>query len=172
MRRPTLAVVLAVFLAGCVSTGRPLAMQAAGPAFDPVVFFDGHTEGRGVLKIALHAPVTTLVEGEGRAASGGGVSLTQRVQRQDHPTSSRSWLIRPLGGGRYGGTLTDAVGPVTGDVSGNRLHLAFRMRGGLHAEQWLYLRPGRQVADNVMVVRKLGLPVARLDETITRVPDR
>ena len=42
------------------------------------------------------------------------------------------------------------------------------MKGGLKAEQWLYLKRGGQVAENVMVIRKFGIPVARLTETITR----
>ena len=42
------------------------------------------------------------------------------------------------------------------------------MKGGLHAQQWLYLQPGGQVARNRMVVTKFGVPVASLDETITK----
>ena len=45
---------------------------------------------------------------------------------------------------------------------------SFAMKGGLKAEQWLYLKRGGQVAKNVMVIRKFGIPVARLTETITR----
>ena len=165
-------VVALLLLSGCVSTARPAAEQAALPGFDPVAFFAGRTEGKGVLRIAFHAPASTLVEGEGSRGPGGAISLAQEVKRAGHVSSHRRWLIRPLGGGRFAGTLTDAVGPVSGEVGGNRLHLVFRMRGGLHAEQWLYLRPGGQVADNVMLVRKFGLPVARLDETITRLAHR
>ena len=75
----------------------------------------------------------------------------------------------PLRPGRYAGTLSDASGPVTADVAGNRLHIAFPMKGGLRAQQWLYLSPNGQVAQNRMVVTKLGIPVASLDEVITRV---
>lgn len=44
------------------------------------------------------------------------------------------------------------------------------MKDGLHVEQFLYLRPGGPVAQNRMVVSKLGIPVAGLDETVTRMP--
>ena len=74
-----------------------------------------------------------------------------------------------VGPGRYRGTLTEASGPVTGEVVGNRLTLAFPMRGGLRVRQWLYLQPGGQVARNRLVVTKLGVPVASLDEVITRL---
>jgi hypothetical protein len=39
----------------------------------------------------------------------------------------------------------------------------------LQAEQFLALQPGGTVAQNVMIVRKMGVAVARLDETITRL---
>lgn len=55
---------------------------------------------------------------------------------------------------------------MTGEVTGNLLHLAFSMKGGLRAQQWLYLQPGGQVSRNRMLITKFGLPVASLDETI------
>ena len=59
-------------------------------------------------------------------------------------------------------------GPVTGEVTGHRLHLRFRLKSGLRAEQWLELQAGGRTALNRMVVTKWGVPVARLTETITR----
>lgn len=56
------------------------------------------------------------------------------------------------------------------DVVGNSLHLRFHVKGGLSIEQWIYLQPGTDTALNRMVVRKIGLPVAALRETIRRVP--
>jgi Protein of unknown function (DUF3833) len=74
-----------------------------------------------------------------------------------------------LGGGRYGGTLSDAEGPLVAQITGNCLHLRYSAKGHLSVEQWLYLQPGGKVALNRMVVRKFGIRVARLDETIRRV---
>ena len=56
-----------------------------------------------------------------------------------------------------------------GAVHGNRLDLRFRMAGGFAVEQRLYLRPDGRVALNRLTVRKLGIVVAVLDETITKV---
>lgn len=154
-------------VAACVST--PRVTSAPAPHFDAVAFFAGRSEGKGVLKIALHRPDTTLVEGKGRITDDRGIVLDQTVQRQGKPVTRREWVLHPAGADRYTGTLSDAAGPVDGRVEGNVLHLRFAMKGGLRAEQFLALRPGGMVADNVMIVRKLGLPVARLDETITRL---
>lgn len=153
-------------LGACVAT--PQIARAPAPRFDAVAFFAGRTEGKGVLKIALHRPSTTLVEGEGRVTEDGGIVLDQTVRRQGKPATQRQWVLHPAGADRYTGTLSDAVGPVDGRTDGNVLHLRFAMKGGLQAEQVLALRPGGAIADNVMIVRKFGLPVARLDETITR----
>lgn len=154
--------------AGCVSTDHLATAQSPAPLFDPAAFFSGRTEGRGTLSVVLRRPRTTLVRGEGRRAPDGGIVLEQTVTQGDGRPTRRTWHLRETAPGRWTGTLSDASGPVTGSVSGNRLYLSFRMKGGLKAQQWLYLQQGGQVARNVMVIRKYGLPVARLVETITR----
>ena len=154
--------------AGCVSTDHLAKTQAPAPVFDPAVFFSGRTEGRGTLSVVLHRQRPTLVRGYGRRAPDGGIVLEQVVMQGGGRPERRTWHLREVASGRWAGTLSDASGPVTGSVTGNRLHLSFAMKGGLKAEQWLYLKQGGQVAENVMVVRKFGIPVARLAETITR----
>ncbi len=59
---------------------------------------------------------------------------------------------------------------MTGEAVGNRLHLAFRMRGGMMVDQWLTLSPDARVAQNRLIVRKLGMTVATLGETIRILP--
>ncbi len=169
-RRTAACVGAALFVGACVPSGHLASAQAPAPLFDPVAFFAGHTEGRGQLAVILAGHTPTLVEGRGVVASDGSIELHQIVRRGTKPTTQRVWHLYRVSSSRYSGTLSDASGPVTGDVSGNLLHLSFAMRGGLHADQYLYLRSGGQVAQNRMVVSKLGIPVASLDETITRLP--
>lgn len=164
------ALVVAVATWACVPAGHLRSEQAATPVFDPVAFFAGRTRGTGSLKIILHRRQRTLVLGSGVVRPDGSIVLDQEVRRGEDAPTDRTWRLQAVGRGRYRGTLTDAVGPVTGEVGGNRLHLSFAMKGGLRAQQWLYLEPGGQVARNRMVVTKFGLPVASLDETIAREP--
>ena len=138
-------------------------------AFDPIQFFGGRTEGQGVLKVALRSPTTIRVESRGRVETDGTLSVRQIISEGGKPARTREWRIRELSPGRYGGTLSDASGPVVGEAIGNRLHLRFRMKGGLDAEQWLTLAPSGRSANNVMRVRKFGLTVASLDETIRKL---
>lgn len=95
--------------------------------------------------------------------------LDQTVKQAGEPLEHRQWRIREVSAGRYAGTLTDATGPVRGETDGSRLHLHFTMKHGLIANQWLDLAADGQSAHNRMVISKLGLVVARLDETIRRV---
>lgn len=154
--------------AGCAGAPRLQTNHAIAPTFDPAIFFAGMTEGQGRLRIIFRNPQNTLVEGRGHVDPDGTIVLDQTVRLGDKPTTKREWRLRRIAPGRYAGTLTDANGPVIGSVRGSRLHLAFTMKGGLKAEQWLDLQPGGKVAQNRMIVRKLGVVVARLHETITR----
>lgn len=142
---------------------------APSPVFDPARFFEGHTQGTGSLKIVAAKRQPVRVEGRGRVDSDGVLVLDQTVTEGGKPPAKRSWTFRQTAPGRYTGTLSDAAGPVSGDVTGNRLHLHFRIHGGIVADQLLNLSGDGQSAHNRMTFRKFGVIVARLDETIRRV---
>ncbi|HXH14696.1 MAG TPA: DUF3833 family protein [Sphingomonas sp.] len=167
--RPAISVALALLLAACAGTP-PVASTGTAPRFVAERFFAGRLDGVGTLKIVLHAPSTTHVTSVGRVAADGVLLLNQHIEQQGKPARDRQWRILPLGNGRYTGTLTDASGPVTGEVEGNRLHLGFPMKGGTHVDQWLTLSADGQVAQNHLIVRKLGVTVATLEETIRKLP--
>lgn len=141
---------------------------AASPVFDPLRFFDGHTEGRGRLHVALRRTSAVQVHGRG-SVQGDTLVLDQTVERAGAAAATRQWRIRRIAPGRYVGTLTDAIGPVTGESSGDTLHLGFRGKHGVRFDQWLRLAPDGGSAQNRLTVRKLGITLARLDETIRRV---
>ena len=153
-----------------IAHAAPLPPPLPAPVFDPLVFFAGRTEGRGSLKIMAAAGQPVTVHGRGRLAGDGTLRLDQTVIEGDKAPTDRRWTFTAAGPGHYTGTLTDAAGPVAGDVTGNRLHLHFRMHGGIVADQNIDLAPDGQSAHNRMTFRKLGVVVARLDETIRRVP--
>ena len=163
MRRSHLFLVLT--LAGCA--GAKSSLQAPRPVFSAERFFAGHTEGEGRLKIAFSSARAVSVHGDGEVEPDGTLVLDQLVEQEGKDPERREWRIKRTGSG-YTGTLTDAEGPVRGDVRGNRLHLQFKMKGGTKAEQWIYLQPDGKTALNRMRVSKLGVTVATLDETIRK----
>ena len=165
--RAAASAALALLLVSCA--GAPRATTRAAPPFIAERFFAGRLDGVGTLKIVLHAPAMTHVTSVGHAGADGVLALDQHIEQQGKPARDRQWRIRPLGNGRYTGTLTDASGPVTGETQGNRLHLHFPMKGGMRLDQWLTLSADGQVAQNHLIVRKLRVTVATLDETIRKI---
>ncbi|WP_017666766.1 DUF3833 family protein [Sandarakinorhabdus sp. AAP62] len=166
--RTAAALALLTILSGCVAAGRLPPARADAPALDALAFFTGQSRGEGTLKIALRRPRVVTVASVGRRGSNGGLILDQTVALAGQPATQRQWQLNRDGPAGVAGSLSDAAGPVTGRIEGNRLHLRFTMKGGLRADQWLALQPGGLVLHNVMIMRKWGLPVARLDEVITR----
>lgn len=167
-RSTLLLLCLCAPLGACVSPPDRTGLARPEPVFSPAAFFMGKTIGEGDLQVVLSGGSATHVVGEGSVSPHGTLVLVQRVQRGDEAPTTRTWRLRPVGQGHYLGTLSSAESPVEGEVSGNELHLHFVADGGLDTEQWLYLQPGGRVALNRMVVRKFGLPVAALDETIRK----
>lgn len=164
--RLILIVVLA--LAGCVSVPHHRDLAAPSPAFSANSFFDGETLGEGMLDIDVVGRRATHVVGHGHVEMDGTLVLVQEVTIGKKPSTTRTWRIKSVGADRLTGTLTDAKGPVTLYTRGNLLHIAYVQKGALDVEQWLYLQPGGLVALNRMVVRKLGIPIASLNETISK----
>ena len=144
------------------------AASPASPRFDPLRFFAGATEGWGRLKIVFRRTRAVQVRGTGRIEQDGTLVLDQRVEEEGKPPATRRWRIRAVAPGRYAGTLSDATGPVTGEAEGDRLHLSYPARNGVRIDQRLVLSPDGRSARNRLTARKLGMVVARLDETIRR----
>ena len=162
------SLLLLLALSACAgSPPPPLAVTA--PSFDPIEFFAGHTEGTGRLKVMLSQTRSVHIQGDGHVGQDGSLMLVQHIEQQGKADRTRRWSIRSTGPGTYGGELTDAIGPVFATASGNVLRLHFIAKGGLHIRQWLALEPGGHAVHNHLVVRKLGIRVATLDETIHKL---
>ncbi|HYZ49031.1 MAG TPA: DUF3833 family protein [Sphingomonas sp.] len=156
-------------LIGCAAGQPDSAAPAPQPVFDPAVFFAGRTRGEATLKVVLKRAEPVHVEGRGRVTQEGTLILDQTVARGGRAPETRQWRIRSAGGGRVFGSLSDATGPVTGEIRGNMLHLRYPMKGGVDADQRIYLQPGGRTALNRMTISKFGLTVGRLDETIRKL---
>lgn len=170
--RAHLATAAALLLAGCVGPMPLGGFDAAGPVMRPEVFFAGKTHGWGILQTRGGRPSQRFeVEGQGEIAADGSFHLRQTVRWGDGRRASREWVMRADGPQGYRATLTDAKGAVKGDVRGNVFHLRYRLADpDVMMEQYLYLQADGRSVLNTGAVTALGLPVAHLSETITRVP--
>jgi hypothetical protein len=158
---------LLLLLAGC---GAPLtqpALQRPEPRFEPAAFFSGTSHGEGRLKIVFSRTRTVRVDSAGQFADGTLV-LDQTIRREGHAEQRRSWRLRETAPGHWEGSLSEASGPVTADVSGNALHIRYPMKGGLHAEQWLYLAEDGRSAANRLGISFGPVRVATIEERIEK----
>lgn len=145
---------------------------ASAPAAEPMKpmqFFEGRTEGSGIVRVFFKKSYRTRSVGNGRIHPDGSLLLVQRVEDDGQQPHQRNWKVRQVGPRRYAGTMSEAVGPVAIDLIGSRYRFRFRMKGNLSVEQWLEPAPGGKSAGNSMTVRKFGVVVAHGEGTIRKV---
>ena len=140
----------------------------SGAAFDPIAFFIGRTHGEGELDKLLGGPVKVIVDSVGRR-QGDTLTLVQTIREGDKPARVRRWMMKRVAADRYTGILTDAEGPVHVTVAGRHANIRYRMEGGLRVEQQLTLQSDGRTLLNRLQVKKFGLQVATLEETIRKL---
>jgi hypothetical protein len=170
--RASALIVPALLLAGCVSLPRHAQAQADAPPFPVAAFFSGATEGEGRLQIITRSPRAIRVTSLGRVGADGTITVEQQIDEEGRRPRTRSWQLREVSPGRLAGELSDAAGPVTGEILPGELRLAFRMKDGMQARQRLILSQDGQSAHNILTVSRFGLRLAVLDETIRRSDDQ
>jgi Protein of unknown function (DUF3833) len=147
-----------------------LAPPAAAPAPDAAErFFVGRTESVGTVAVAFSGSHKVRDRTLGRIDAAGALLLDEVVEEEGKPVRRRSWRLVRGAGGRISGTISDASGPVSGELRGNVLHLAYRsLEGGAQVEQWITFNPSGRTASNRMVFRKFGFKVATLEGVVRR----
>jgi hypothetical protein len=157
----------ALALASCAPAGALPADAAA--RFDPAAFFLGRSHGDGTLRKLIGGSARISVDSIGRRERDGTLVLDQTIRVGAKPPSTRRWVMRQIGTGRFTGSLTDASGPVSIEVAGARATVRYQMKGGLNVAQQLALQPGGRTVLNRLNVTKFGIRVATLDETIRKL---
>jgi hypothetical protein len=162
MRAITLS---AALLAGSI----PAAAGGSAPFEKPLRFFEGRTEMISTVKVMMKKPYRSRTLGRGHILPDGSLSLTQHVEDAGKPPHQRKWRIRQVASDRFTGTMSEAVGPVTVQATSGKYRFKFKMKGGLHVEQWVTPLPDGQAARTSMTVRKMGMRVASSEGTIRRL---
>ena len=159
------ALLIAVTCVGGAASG---AGAAQAQKFDPITFFSGVTDSTGTLKQAFSAAKATHVTGFGAMRGNGVFVLDQTMIVTGAAAKNRQWQLHQISPGHFGGTISDAKGPVTIDVTGNRLLIRYTMNNGLKVESVLTIEQGGRTGRNLSTVRKWGMSVATLNETISK----
>ncbi len=139
--------------------------QAPGAGMEQ--FFVGRTQGSSSVHVVMSGRHGVNDSGRGWM-EGRTLVLQQVVQEQGRPLRSRTWRLT-RSGNAISGTISDARGPVAGEINGNVVHLRYISAEGPSVEQWLAFEAGGRTASNRMIFRRFGLEVARLEGTIRRV---
>lgn len=145
-----------------------LQAQNTARAFDPAAFFTGRTTSEGTLSQIFASTKATRVTTFGTRQRNGDMVLEQDVQIGDQPVRHRVWRLRETSPGRFSGTISDAADDLAGTLSGDTLTLTYTMDNHLGVHQEITVNPGGQSAQNVMRIKRFGITVARLRETIHR----
>jgi hypothetical protein len=156
------------FALAAASVTSPVLPTGSSATLDPIVFFSGRSHGEGKLDTMLKRPVALVVESHGKR-QGDTLILDQTIREGAKPARARRWVMRPIAPGRYTGTLTEAEGPVIVSVVGPRAYIRYRMRGGLEVDQQLALQSDEMSLLNRLYVRKFGVRVATVHETIRKL---
>ena len=131
-------------------------------------FFTGSLEGSGTVQIVLSGKHGMRDRSRGRMEKGA-LIIDQVVEEAGKPARQRRWRLVRAGGNKVSGTISDARGAVTGEVSGATLRLAYRMSDGPTVEQWITLQPGGRTATNKMVFNRFGMKVATVQSVVRKV---
>ena len=130
-------------------------------------FFVGRTEGSGTVHVIMSGRHGVSDHGRGRM-EGATLVLEQTVREEGKPARNRTWRLT-RSGNAIRGSISDARGPVTGDVNGNVVHLSYRSSEGPYVEQWITFHANGRTARNRMTFRRFGMNVATVETTIRRV---
>jgi hypothetical protein len=163
----TFAPLALLLLAAAQAAAHAPAPAPAGSALE--AFFIGRTEGQGSANVMLSGRHGVRDRARGWRDRSGALVLDQVVEEEGKPARRRVWRLTRAGGNRIGGTISDARGPVAGELSGDTLHLSYRLAEGPSVEQWITLQPGGRTATNRMTFRRFGMRVATVQSTIRKV---
>jgi len=136
---------------------------------EPLRFFEGNTVGESTVSILFRKAYSSRTTGQGKINPDGSLDLVQRVEEEGRSPFQRRWHMKPSGQGRWSGTMSEAVGPVTAEQVGERFRFRFAMKDSIKVEQWLTPLAGGKVARNEATIRKHGFVVGHSKGTIRKL---
>lgn len=148
-----------------------LLLLAAAPPPHPLDiagFFTGRTHADNNLKIVFHSTSKLIVDSVGRR-QGNEFVQTDIVHEGSKPARTRIWRTHEIAPGHFGGTLSDATGPVDIIVRGDSVVIRYTMTGGLDIEETMTLQADGKSLTNHVIAKKFGLTFAHVDGVIRKL---
>ncbi len=164
-------------LAGC-SRPKPIAsFTGTSPAFDPVVFWTGHTHSWGVVENRQGAPTETVAtDCIGTPEGADGLHMMQTLTEGDGTVTHRDWHMKRVSPDRFVATANDMDGQAEGRSAGRVFHWrwfwALKLGSALQTvamDQWMYLMPDGTMMNRTSI-SKFGIILAEVTEQFSRAP--
>ena len=155
--------------AATIAFAMPASSTAAGPIADPLSFFEGRTETVSTVKIVMKKPFRSRSIGRGKLLGDHSLDLVQRVEEEGKPVHERRWKIRRVGPGKFAGTMSDAVGPITIDETPKGYRFRFKLKDNMSVEQWLLPNAGGTSARSQVTVKRFGIAVFKSDGIVRKI---
>jgi hypothetical protein len=153
----------------CASSLLMTSAASAAPLADPLRFFAGVTESVGTMKAFMRGVQHVRSIGHGTISEDGTLTLVQQVHDQGEAPHQRTWKIHQVSPTKFIGTMSEAVTPVLIEQIGQGYRFRFKLHGGLSAEQWIIPSRDGKSGTSTLVVKKLGMIVARSTGIVRRI---
>ncbi len=147
----------------------PASAGAEDKITDPLSFFEGRTETLSTIKMVMKKPFKSRSIGRGKLLGDRSLDLVQRVEDEGRPPHERRWKIRQVGPGKFVGTMSEAVGPVTIDETPKGYRFRFKIKDNMSVEQWLKPNPGGKSARSQVTVKRFGIAVFKSDGIVRKI---
>lgn len=144
-------------------------VASAEQSINPLRFFEGRTVVDGTVRVMFHKPYKTHSVGQGEIEHDGSLTLVQHVVDEGKAPHDRKWRVRSTGRDSFSAMMSEAVGPVTIERTGDDYTFRYKMKGKLSVEQVLSPMPDGRSARNIGKVKRMGVVVARMTGTIRKV---
>jgi hypothetical protein len=163
-------------LAGCGKPGDVWHFVGTQPAFDPLVYWTGHTHSWGVVESRDGSPGETVVtDCVGELEGPDGLHMRQTLTEGDGTVTHRDWHLKRVSPGHFSATANDMVGTAEGVAAGRVFHWSWvwatkpgNALFNVTMSQWMYAMPDGTMM-NRTTVSKLGVIVAEVSEQFSRV---
>jgi hypothetical protein len=156
-------------VAAALTLAMPTGAGAADKLADPLSFFEGRTETVSTVKMVMKKPFKSRSLGRGKLLGDRSLDLVQRVEDEGRPPHERRWKIRQVGPGRFAGTMSEAVGPVTIEETPKGYRFRFKLKDNMAVEQWLMPMAGGKAARSKVTVRRFGIAVFKSDGVVRKL---
>jgi hypothetical protein len=94
---------------------------------------------------------------------------TDTVREGTKPVRTRVWRTHEIGPGHYGGSLSDATGPVDIFVHHRSVLIRYTIKGGLDVVETMDLQADGRSLSNHVIAKKFGMTFAHVDGYIRKL---